>query len=217
VRFWLLLMVLGGVGTGVASAAAAPATVTFTYVREGMLVPRYEMTLAEDGSGSYVATLAPQGAATTERQQVTQPVTLSGERVAAIFAAARGMNRFNTNCASKAKVASTGAKTVSYTGPDGQGSCAYDYTENKALMQLTNVFYGIAMTLDLGRKLEADHRFDRLGLDADMETLVAQVKTGFAIDPGVLIAPVLHSIVDDTQVIQRVRLKAGELLEQAGH
>ncbi|QHN03339.1 hypothetical protein FTO74_08160 [Granulicella sp. WH15] len=188
---------------------ADTARVTFTYAREGMPVPQYELSVSEDGSGRYVAQVAPRGGV-GERQEVDREIEVPTVRAEAIMAAARGLNRFEMVCASKAKVASTGAKSMTYAGADGKGSCAYDYTENKQLVQLTNVFLGLAMTLDLGRKLEVDHRFDRLGLDADMETLVKELKDGSALEPG-MIAPVLRSIAEDAQVIQRVRVRAAEL------
>src|SRR5205823_7571283 len=107
--------------------------------------------------------------------------------------------------ASKAKnIADTGKKTLTYTGPDGSGSCTYNYSENKTIDMLTNTFLAIAYTLDEGRRLEFLHRYDRLGLDAEMSLLLQEVGAGRALELGT-IAPALAAIVDDTAVIQRVR------------
>ncbi len=67
--------------------------------------------------------------------------------------------------------------------------------------------------MDEGRRLEFLHRYDRLGLDAEMISLAEQVESGRALELGT-ISPTLASIADDTAVIQRVRLKAQKMLEQ---
>ena len=51
-----------------------------------------------------------------------------------------------------------------------RGSCVYNYSDNKNVALLTDTFLGIAFTLDEGRKLDFLHRYDRLGLDAEMTT-----------------------------------------------
>jgi hypothetical protein len=90
--------------------------------------------------------------------------------------------------------------------------CVYNYSENKIVQSLTDIFLGIASTLDEGRKLEFLHRYDRLGLDAEINSFADEVKEGRAIELGT-ISPTLAAIADDTAVIQRVRLRAAKMLE----
>jgi hypothetical protein len=117
-------------------------------------------------------------------------------------------------CASKAKnIADTGKKTLTYTGADGSGSCTYNYSENKTIDTVTSTFQGIASTMDEGRRLEFLHKYDRLGLDAEMISLTQEAEAGRALELGT-IAPTLAVIADDTAVIQRVRLRAQKMLEQ---
>ena len=54
---WVLLWVagLGGVAQGQTEAAKAPATVFFSIDRPGLQVPRWAMTVREDGQASYHA------------------------------------------------------------------------------------------------------------------------------------------------------------------
>ncbi len=68
--------------------------------------------------------------------------------------------------------------------------------------------------MDEGRRLEFLHRYDRLGLDAEMISLANEVQAGRAMELGT-IAPTLDAIADDTAVMQRVRLRAEKLLEQS--
>ena len=60
------------------------------------------------------------------------------------------------------------------------------------MVALTEMFQAISLTLDMGRKLDFDHRFDRLGLDATMASLTDMVEcragygTGYyRVDPKV--------------------------------
>jgi hypothetical protein len=201
------------------SSAKKPAEVSFQFDRTGLPVPRFTLQVREDGSGRYQADQAETPATATSTrgqaaQHIDRPINLTRGTVAKIFKAARAANHFNIDCASKAKnIADTGKKTLSYTGADGSGSCTYNYSENKIVDTLTNIFLGIAFTLDEGRRLEFLHRYDRLGLDAEMISLTQEAEAGRALELGT-IAPALAAIADDTAVIQRVRLRAQKMLEQ---
>ena len=205
-------------------ATAAPssgpsAEVSFQFNRIGLPVPHFTLRIHENGTGTYQADQAEISATQTSMrgqvaQHVERPVNLTPDLVAKVFKAAHTLNHFNTECASKAKnIADTGTKTLTYAGPDGSGSCIYNYSENKAVGTLTDIFLGIASTLDEGRKLEFLHRYDRLGLDAEMNSFADEVKEGRALELGT-ISPTLAAIADDTAVIQRVRLRAVKMLEQ---
>jgi enoyl-CoA hydratase/carnithine racemase len=78
---------------------------------------------------------------------------------------------------------------------------------------VSDTFLGIAYTMDEGRRLEFLHRYDRLGLDAEMILLAQEVDAGRALELGT-IAPTLAAIADDEAVIQRVRTRAAKMLEQ---
>ena len=80
-------------------------------------------------------------------QHIDRPINLNSGTVAKIFKEARSLNHFNVECASKAKnIADTGNKILTYSGPDGSGSCVYNYSENKTVDMLTDIFLGIAYT-----------------------------------------------------------------------
>jgi hypothetical protein len=202
-----------------AASAKAPAEVSFQFDRTGLPVPRFTLRLKEDGTGRYEADQAEIAATATSMrgqaaQHIDRPINLSKGTVAKIFKAARTLNYFNIECASKLKnIADTGKKTLSYSGADGSGSCVYNYSENKTVGTLTDTFLAIAYTIDEGRRLEFLHRYDRLGLDSEMISLAQEVEAGRALELGT-ISPALASIADDTAVIQRVRLKAQKMLEQ---
>ncbi|HEX3374909.1 MAG TPA: hypothetical protein VHS13_11920 [Edaphobacter sp.] len=201
------------------ASAAKQSELSFQFDRTGLPVPRFTLQIREDGTGRYQADQAETPATATSMrgqaaQHIDRPVSLTRGTVAKMFKAARASNYFNIECASKAKnIADTGKKTLSYTGSDGSGSCTYNYSEIKTIDTLTNSFLAIAYTLDEGRRLDFLHRYDRLGLDAEMNLLSQEAEAGRALELGT-IAPALAAIVDDTALIQRVRLRAQKMLEQ---
>ena len=195
------------------------AKVSFQFDRTGLPVPHFTLRLQDDGAGRYQADQAEIPATAdidarsscSAHRPTNQPD--QGDRCEDIQSSA-GANHFNIECETKAKnIADTGKKTLSYTGADGSGSCTYNYSENKTVGALTDTFLGIAYTIDEGRRLEFLHRYDRLGLDAEMISFEQELEAGRALELGT-ISPTLAAIADDTAVIQRVRLRAQKMLEQ---
>jgi hypothetical protein len=195
------------------------AEVSFQFDRPGVPVPHFILRVREDGTGSYQAEQAERRATATsmrgeEAKLIDRTLVLRPATVEKIFKTARELNDFNMTCASKAKnIADTGKKTLSYAGSDGRGSCVYNYSEDKRVGMLTEMFTGIAFTMDEGRILEFLHRYDRLGLDAEMNTLARELEAGRAQELGT-ISQTLTVIATDEAVMQRVRLRAVNLMEQ---
>lgn len=193
--------------------------VVFTYERLGLSVPKYRFTVHSDGAAVYEGeelppAVGPGPVGASPAQPFRHQVMISQATADRIFALGRKLDRFNTACASKAKnIADTGTKTLTYTASDGSGSCTYNYSESKEVQAETEIFEGIAETLDEGRQLDHLHRYDRLGLDDAMTLLTQEVSTGRALEVGT-IAACLRSIADDADVIQRVRARARTLLAQ---
>ncbi len=209
-----------GKAVDAAKPAGAVARVTYDFVRPGLPVPRFRIVLAEDGKAHYsgeavqAAVRDGEGGASTT-SHVERDVRFSPATTGKIFKAAREERFFTGKCASKAKnIADTGAKTLSYEGPDGRGTCTYNYSENKNLVMLTDLFLGIALTIDEGQALEFKHRYDHLGLDAELDELTHLNDAGRAVEL-VTIAPILQVLDGDAELMQRVRTRAGKLLERA--
>lgn len=206
--------------SGLAQTPPAASEVSFHLERPGLSVPKFTLTVDEAGIARYEADEVASSRDSAESdppptQHISRTVTLSKAATERIFANARALDRFNTACASKAKnIADTGTKTLHYSGESGNGSCTYNYSENKRVVALTDLFLGIARTLDMGRKLDFQHRFDRLGLDTTMASLSEEVDGGRAVEVGV-ISPTLRSLAEDSEVLQRVRQRAARLLQLA--
>lgn len=200
------------------------AMVSFEFERAVSAVPRFTLTVHEDGSGSYTAEQpirpvdmqagARGSGAASEMQHIERPLVLTKATTARIFDLARSLDRFQIPCESTAKnVTDMGKKTLRYTGPEGDGACVYNYSLDKRVTTLTDVMQGIGWTLDCGRRLDFEHRFDRLGLDQETQDLAEAVEDGRAIEVNV-IARTLRSIALDPGVLERVRGRAASLLQR---
>lgn len=211
----------------VVNAQATSAVLTFHFDRPTLPVPTYTINVHPDGTGTYTAMYAvarPESgsrygagasvALPAPAAEVTRPVTLPPTLIAHLFEHARAASFFRLTCEANAhNIANTGAKTLTYKGPDGAGECTYNYTENKHVEALATSFQALSYTLDEGRTLDLLQRYDRLGLDQAMKGLLDALHDGRAQEPSV-IAPVLKSLVDDSQVMDRVRKRAQTLLDQ---
>jgi hypothetical protein len=214
--FSLVLLLFSMRSTG--RAQLQTHTMTFHFERPGLRVPRFNLEISEAGRGLYTGDELPVSVGHPDTPPSPHPFNLQVLRVShatleKVFALTRSLNYFNVSCASTAKnVADTGKKTLTYSSSDGViGSCDYNYTENKDVQTLTDILQGIAETMDEGRRLDYLHRYDRLGLDAELESFSREVADGRAIELQA-IAETLSSIADDADVMQRVRTRAGALL-----
>jgi hypothetical protein len=195
--------------SAVPAVAAEPGGVaSFRFDWPEAEVPRWSIQVREDAEHNLVGRYEVPGG-TTRAITVTKA---TAERL-------RG--GFKTvvvgNCETKTKhLAKTGQKSISYARPgaDVWPGCTFNYSDDKGLMEAAEAFQAIAEAIQTGDKLEHTHRFDRLGLDAQLDSLTTEMKEGRAIELQNL-APVLQSIVDDERVIDRARRKAARLLESA--
>ena len=213
---FVLLLLLCGATLRAQQSSETAADVTFAFERAGLQVPRFILTVDQNGRGTYKGDQT----APAVRGVLAQPATvafeqryeLSSQTTRRIFALAGELDHFNIACASKAKnVADTGTKTLTYIAPGTMLSCTYNYSENKGVNALSDLFLAIAETMDEGRALDHLHRYDRLGLDAAISSLTQEVSAGRALELGT-IATTLRSIADDAEVIERVRMRARALL-----
>lgn len=199
-------------GTQSIAAPAAAAVVRFGFDRPAAKV-KYRFELSEDGRGTYVAEYPPTPPA-TPGGSVEVALMLHAATLKKIFEQARSTVVYHGGCETKAKnIAQTGAKTLTLLEVTGAAStCTWNYSEKAPVAALQDEFIAMAETLDVGRTLKMQQRFDRLGLDREMAFLDDEVKSGRA--QGLEnIAPVLQGIVDDESLLERVRARGRALLQ----
>jgi acyl-CoA reductase-like NAD-dependent aldehyde dehydrogenase len=71
------------------------------------------------------------------------------------------------------------------------------------------------LTLEFGRRLEYDHRYQKLALDAELKRMEEMAKSK-NLDELQAVGPILSQIAADTSVINMVRARAQRLLAMGG-
>lgn len=210
-RFYRSAVVLlfcgwSGAQAHLAMAQAAQPAITFTEDFPGNTPPHYTMQIAADGSGTYTAA-EPEGPYRVGFQ-------LSRQTVAPWIAQAQTLHFFAGSFQSPRKVAFTGTKTLTYAGPDGNGSTTFVYTEDPAMVHLTGELQQVALTLQMGQTLESHLRHQRMALDADLDDYQQALKDHMASHPEA-IAPALQELADSPEAMSRVSRKARTILSSA--
>ncbi len=158
----------------VSSAPAEPAQVKFLFDwNQGRPWISYSILVRSDGKAHFDGDPNPVEGEGEDSFQ--QDFTVSEANRQKIFSTAKKLNYFNESFEFPKKIAQTGRKTLEYQSASGHGSATYNWSENKDIQELTRIFQAIATTLDYGRKLAFQYRFDKLGMDQqlrDLEQLV---------------------------------------------
>jgi hypothetical protein len=184
--------------------------------------PHWTLILHPDGSGHFRSQRS--NASAGSSQTLDSPgVEAPGQdreiRVSVAFAehvfqTARNHKWFSEECESHIKVAFEGWKKLSYAGPEGQGSCEFNYSRDKEIQALSDSLVAVAVTILEGAKLETLLLHDRLGLDKEMEYLIEASGDGGVQQIGV-IREILEKLAEDPGVMERVRKRARALLAKA--
>lgn len=192
--------------------AAARPHIDFSVENLQVQPKAYSFVIYEDGSGSYSGSPGEDvGAGATRR-----PIHIDGAIASEIFEAARTHHYFSIACETRQHdVAFTGKKTLAYTGPDGSGSCTFNYSRDPTLNKIVGKLEAISYTLEEGTRLKSEQLHDRLSLDAELASLEEAAKDQRAIELA-NIAPELESIMSDDAVMERARARARSILAKSG-
>jgi hypothetical protein len=191
------------------------AHIRFVFENPKLQPANYTLDINEDGTGHFhsdpgSATMS--DAESIAPQVMTTDIQINEPLRSQLFSAARSHNYFNVACENaKSRIAFTGNKTLQYTGPDGNGSCTFNWSKDQQIMKLAEDLIAVAFTLEEGRRLTVEHEHNRLGLDAELQQLQDAVKSGRA-QQIQNIAHQLKAIASDEKVMERARLRARQLL-----
>ena len=215
-RAWILMA--GGVAVfGVALRGLESAQFEMDFTDARQTPAHWVLKLNPDGSGTFDTNGGndPRG---IEQKivagDVHRPIQLSAALTGRIFATARARKYFAFPCESNLKVAFQGTKRFSYTGPEGSGSCEFNFSKDKEIEELQNSLLAVQTTILCGARLEKLLQHDRLGLDEELGNLAMWAKDGSAQEMGA-IRETLTRIASDEEVLDRARRKARWLLTQA--
>ena len=219
---WALVPCLGGMLAGPALtglyAQTPSAQITFHYENPKLQPPDYVITIEENGNGHFVSqgvSTSPADSDNVAAGPQDLPVHVSQALRTSLFTAARKNKLFAVRCEDSAKnIAYQGTKTLTYQGPDGQGSCTYNWSRIAQIDKLTDQLEAMAATIQEGGKLARQYEHGRLSLDTELEFLTQMVADGRATEVE-NIAPILHTIAGDDAVLKRVQRRALALLQAA--
>jgi hypothetical protein len=227
----MLALAVAGLPAQSAVGNAAGPVVTVDFSNPGLTPSHWTLTLHPDGSGHFRSEKTTV-VAVTDRENTQESTQESAERIATpnvdrdvtvsaefaehVFQAAHEHKLFNIECESHLKVAFQGLKKLSYSGPEGQGGCQFNYSKDKDIQALGDSLIAVAGTILEGARLERLLQYDRLGLDSEMEYLVGAAGDGRAQQMST-IRGILERLADDPEVLERVRKRARVLLASAGN
>jgi len=198
--------------------SSATPVITVDFSDSGLSPSHWTLTLHPDGSAHFRSETGPASASDTASQMripdVDRDVHLSPQFAANAFHVAQDNVWFNLPCESHLKVAFQGWKTLTYSGPDGSGSCRFNYSKDKQIQDLGDSFQAVAETILEGVRLEMLLQHDPLGLDKEIESLVQAAQDGRA-QQICAIRGILERLAQDDNVMEMVRKRARSLLAKA--
>jgi hypothetical protein len=193
-------------------AAGEAASVRFSFDwPQGIPWQKYSIDVQADGKAHFDG--VPNAADTRDTDPYRQDFAMSAANRQKIFDLSQKLNYFRGNFDSHLKhIAQTGQKTLEYHSAQVQGASTYNWSQNADVETLTKLFEAIAMTIDYGRKLAFQYRFDKLGMDERLKEL-QDLQASQQVEEIGIIAPILHKIANDPNMMNISRQAAKHLLE----
>ena len=162
----LALPVFAVPGSAAADGPAPLFAVEFT--NSGLTPSHWLLTLNPDGSGHFRSERgdAPHNPSLGfEAANVDRDFHVSAEYAGRAFATAHQQKLFNVPCDSHLKVAFQGWKKFTYSGPEGTGSCTFNYAKDKDVQMLGESLVAVAEGILEGARLEILLQHDPSGLE----------------------------------------------------
>ena len=194
----------------------AVATVTFTFDWPSFQPHHYSISVDSTGSAAYES-LTAEGTAgqNVAGEPYELKFTISEGARNRIFELAKQANYFNGDFDfKKHKVAFSGTKTLAFADGQKKYQTTYNWSENSTIQELTTLFAGISNTQESGQHLQQLLRYDKLGLNQELERMEDMSKM-HALAEIQSIAPVLQQLASDTSVMNIARQRAQRLLRLA--
>jgi hypothetical protein len=211
------LILVGLAALSVSAMGASEPLVQVEYSNPGLVPAHWTIEVHPDGSAHIRSERG--SAARSEGQGIEAPdldrdFQLSTSFTEHVFQVAHRKKLFGLPCESHMKVAFQGTKKFTYSGPDGQGMCEFNYSKDAEIESLGDDLVSVANTLMEGARLQSLLLHDRLGLDQETEILAESAADGRAQQIG-SIRDILEQLANDDSVLERVRRRARALLDHA--
>ena len=211
-RFFLLIFCLF---CAVALATAADlASVSFSLDFPNSSPEHYAITVQSDGHAHYESTGKLSNDSDVRDEYQTDFVFSESTRDQ-IFKLAKDAHYFSGKVDSGNKrLAFTGSKKLVYSDGTRASSAEYNFSPVAPVQQLTSLFQNVSATMEFGRRLTYDHRYQKLALDDELKRMEDQARQGELAELQA-VKPILQQIYEDSSVMNVVRARAQAILEMA--
>ena len=187
-------------------------TVSFDFLLEGSTPPHYWIVVEPDGKARYHADDV-SAADAAPMQPSAQQFLVSDPTRSRIFDLSLALQCFKGRFEYRGgRLANMGAKTLKCAWADRESHTTYNYSTNQQLQELTTIFQNISNTMEYGRRLDHLHRYDKLGLEAELKSMEEQEKNK-RLGELQAVAPQLERIVNDSSILNVTRRRAEHLLQ----
>ncbi len=205
----LLVVVLA---CGVALWAANAATVTFSLDFPHSDPDHYTISVTSDGHAHYAST-ARISDQSEDRDNYSTDFTLSVATREHIFELASQAQYFSGKVDSgNHKLAFTGTKKLVYADGQRNNSADYNYSPVPAVQQLTILFQNMSATLEFGRRIVYEHKYQKLALDDELQRMEEQARQGQLAELQA-VKPILQGVYDDPSVMNVARAHALRIMD----
>ncbi len=196
---------------------SATATVSFSCDFPGSDPSHYVISVSSDGHASYVSDGKLSAQSESDSGEPARlDFTVSQTTTAHIFDLTKHARYFEGEVDSRKKnLASTGTKTLTYKAGQTSTQGTYNYSPIPAVQELTTIFQNLSATLEFGRRIEYDYRYQKLALDQELKRMQEMSSAGNLGDLSV-VASTLQKIATDASILNVVRECAERLLARAG-
>ncbi|MGB9236742.1 MAG: hypothetical protein WCC04_20225 [Terriglobales bacterium] len=198
------------------STGQSPSAVTFTLDFPKSQPEHYAIRIASSGPNHYESK-GRLNADSDVADSFDFDFAISSQTRSTIFALAAKAGYFQTDLdAHRKHVAFSGKKTLRYTSENSTGEAVYNYSSNSAVQELTTLFQNLSATLEFGHRLDYDHRYQKLALDAELKRMEEMARNN-QLTEGTAIQPILEQIVADQSVMNMARARAQRLIGSVDH
>ncbi len=186
--------------------------VTFDFVLPGATPPHYSIAVEPDGKATYRGDEAAREGS-VPMPPSNQQFTVSEPTRKQIFDLAMALNCFQGDFEyhGSQRVANMGSKSLKCTYAGRESQTTFNYSTNPQLQQLTTIFQNMGNTLQYGQRLQYLHRYDKLGMEAELKSMEDAQKNKRLAELQA-IQPQLQQIVDDSSIMNVSRHRAEHLL-----
>lgn len=173
----------------------------------------YQISISSAGEASYRSRAHAKDGESTGEPYERQFIASAPTRQS-VFQLAKALNNFQGNFETRAKVAQTGKKTLTFRDGTKESTTSLNYSDNQEMNQLIGIFQRISTTFELAQKLDFDVRFDKLGIDRDLKSL-EHLEADHQLAELQVISPLLERIANDNGIMNIARQRARRLIEKS--